>query len=51
MLVYSLAVHGGILRIFRRPVFFHAFCVLAFLCVVITYFGVNFILGGLHSYA
>ena len=23
----------------------------AFLCVLITYFGVNFFLGGMHSYA
>ncbi len=29
---------------------FHLYCVLAFLSVVITYFGVNFILGGLHAY-
>jgi ABC-type transport system involved in cytochrome c biogenesis permease subunit len=25
--------------------------VLAFLAVLMTYFGVNFVLGGLHSYA
>ncbi|MGX8712099.1 MAG: cytochrome c biogenesis protein CcsA [bacterium] len=29
---------------------FHLYCVLAFLSVVVTYFGVNFILGGLHAY-
>lgn len=51
MLVYSFALHGSQLKFFRNPVFFHWFCVLAFLCVLITYFGVNFILGGLHSYA
>jgi len=36
---------------FRKPQFFHGYCVIAFLSVLITYFGVNFILGGLHSYA
>lgn len=51
MLVYSLAVHTDSLPLFRRPMFFHAFCVAAFLTVLITYFGVNFILGGMHSYA
>ena len=33
-----------------RPAKFHIYCVLAFLGVVITYFGVNFILGGIHAY-
>lgn len=51
MLVYSLALHPVSLPLFRRPLFFHWFCVAAFLCVLITYFGVNFLLGGMHSYA
>ena len=51
MLVYSLALHGGSLKIFRRPRFFHIYCILALLSVLITYFGVNLILGGMHSYA
>lgn len=51
LLVYAFALHGNSLKAFRRPVFFHWFCVLAFLCVIITYFGVNFFLGGLHGYA
>ena len=29
----------------------HLYLVLAFLSVIITYFGVNFFLGGMHSYA
>ena len=33
-----------------RPAKFHIYCVLAFLSVVITYFGVNLILGGIHAY-
>ncbi len=51
MLVYALALHAGSLPRFRRPLFFHAFCVAAFLTVLVTYFGVNFLLGGMHSYA
>lgn len=51
MLVYAAALHGGSLKVFRKPHFFHWYCVVAFLCVLVTYFGVNFFLGGLHSYA
>lgn len=50
-LVYSFALHGALLKPFRRPRFFHAFCLLAFLCVLTTYFGVNLFLGGMHAYA
>ena len=28
----------------------HIYCVLAFLSVLVTYFGVNFLLGGIHAY-
>ena len=51
LLVYAFALHPASLPWFRRPVFFHVFVVLAFLCVLVTYFGVNFLLGGMHSYA
>lgn len=50
MMVYALALHRSSLSWFCRPRFFHAFCVVAFVCVLITYFGVNFLLGGMHSY-
>ncbi len=51
LLVYALALHPASLPRFRRPVFFHVFAIVAFLSVLITYFGVNFLLGGMHSYA
>ncbi len=51
LLVYAFTLHGASLRPFRNPVFFHWYCIAAFLCVLVTYFGVNFLLGGLHSYA
>lgn len=51
LLVYMLPLHGGMFRRFNEPKFFHLYCIAAFLCVLITYFGVNFFLGGMHSYA
>lgn len=51
MLVYSLALHGDSLKPFRNPRFFHWFTIAAFLCVLVTYFGVNLLLGGMHSYS
>ena len=51
LLVYTLALHRESIPLFRRPVFFHLYMIAAFTCVLITYFGVNFILGGMHSYA
>ena len=51
MLVYSAALHSSSIKAMRRPLFFHIYCIVAFLAVLMTYFGVNFILGGMHSYA
>ncbi|MBQ8424359.1 MAG: cytochrome c biogenesis protein CcsA [Coprobacter sp.] len=51
MLVYAVALHSRSIALFRRPLFFHIYMVLAFFTVLFTYFGVNFFLGGLHSYA
>ena len=50
-LVYAMALHPVSLPLFKKPSFFHGYCVAAFFCVLITYFGVNFLLGGMHSYA
>ena len=50
-LVYGAAFHSQSLRIFRKPLFFHIYMILAFLTVLMTYFGVNYVLGGMHSYA
>ena len=51
LLVYSFTLHGGAIKAFRNPQFFHWYTIFAFVCVLITYFGVNLILGGMHSYA
>ena len=51
MLIYALPLHADSLPWFRKPRFFHIYTIAAFLSVLITYFGVNFFLGGMHSYA
>lgn len=51
LVVYAVALHGKYLKPFQKPVIFHAYCIIAFLSVLITYFGVNFLLGGMHAYA
>lgn len=52
-LVYALPLHWGSrhLRIFRRPQVLHTYLLVAVLTVIFTYFGANYLLGGLHSYA
>lgn len=51
MMIYAVALHGGSLPVFRKPFAYHVFMVLAFLSILMTYFGVNYFLGGMHSYA
>ncbi|MDE6778364.1 MAG: cytochrome c biogenesis protein CcsA [Alistipes sp.] len=51
MMVYALPLHGESIAAFRRPAVFHGWCAAAFVSVAMTYFGVNFILGGMHGYA
>mgnify|MGYP002623840695 CR=1 FL=1 len=51
LIIYALPLHGRSLPAFGKPMFFHCYCIVAFLSVLVTYFGVNFILGGMHSYA
>ncbi len=51
LLVCSIGFHSHSLRFISRPVAFHIFCIAAFLAVLFTFFGVNYLLGGLHSYA
>ena len=50
LLVYAFSLHGSSLRCFRIPNFFHVYTILSFLSVLITYFGVNLLLGGMHAY-
>ena len=50
LLIYAIPLFPNVLHSFRKPMFFHVYCILAFLSVVITYFGVNLVLGGIHAY-
>lgn len=50
-MVYAIATHDGSLPFLRRPSGYHVFMAAAFLTIVMTYFGVNYWLGGMHSYA
>lgn len=51
MLIYMAPFHSSSIKCFRSTRFFLFYCIVAFLSVLITYFGVNFLLGGMHSYA
>ena len=51
MMVYAVAVHDNSLPLFRKPIAYHIYMTLAFLTILMTYFGVNYFLGGMHSYA
>ena len=51
MMFYSLPLHQQSLQWFANPRHFHVYCAFAFLIVLMTYFGVNYFLSGLHSYA
>ena len=51
LIIYIIPLHSTVWKSFRNPMFFHLYCILAFLSVLITYFGVNLLLGGMHSYA
>ena len=51
LLIYAMPIHAASLKHFQKPAFFHAFVILAFLSVIFTYWGVNNLLGGMHSYA
>ncbi len=50
-MVYAAAAHVQSLPSMRRPMTYHVFMTLAFLTILMTYFGVNYFLGGMHSYA
>lgn len=53
LLVYSVPVHWGVRQVkaFRRPKVLHWYLLCAVLTVAFTYFGANYLLPGLHSYA
>jgi len=48
---YAVVVHTQSLSVFQRPLAYHIYMTVAFLTILMTYFGVNYFLGGMHSYA
>ena len=50
-MIYAVVVHTQSLPIFRKHLAYHIYITLAFLSIVMTYFGVNYFLTGMHSYA
>ena len=50
-MIYAVVVHTQSLPIFRKPLTYHIYITLAFLSIAMTYFGVNYFLTGMHSYA
>ncbi len=51
LMVYVLPLHTQSLPKLARPRTYHIYMALAFATVLMTYFGVNYYLTGLHSYA
>ena len=50
-MIYAVVVHTQSLPFFRKPLVYHIYITLAFLSIAMTYFGVNYFLTGMHSYA
>ncbi len=50
MFIYAAPMHNDI-KWLRKPLHVHIYMIIAFLSVLMTYFGVNYFLAGMHSYA
>ncbi len=51
LMVYAVPAHRRSLPMFSSPKVYHTYILLAFLSILMTYFGVNYFLTGMHSYA
>ena len=51
MLIYCVPLHVGSLPVMRKAKVHDIYLIMAFLSILMTYFGVNYLLGGMHSYA
>ena len=51
MMVYSFVIHSRMISAFKSKFAFNILSLFAFFSVLMTYFGVNYYLSGLHSYA
>lgn len=50
-MIYAVVVHTQSLPVFRKPLVYHIYITLAFMSIAMTYFGVNYFLTSMHSYA
>jgi len=50
-MIYAIPIHSDSFSSLRNPKRYHLFVLLSFLSILMTYFGVNYILGCMHSYA
>ncbi len=50
-MIYAVPMHRQSMSWLRTPRNYHFYCTVAFLTVLMTYFGVNYFLTGMHSYA
>ena len=51
VIIYSLVIHSRMISSLKNIYSFNILSLFAFSCVLMTYFGVNYYLSGLHSYA
>ena len=51
LMVYAFPAHTASLPALSRSRTYHVYMVVAFLAMLMTYFGVNYVLGGMHAYA
>ena len=51
MLIYCVPLHVGSLPVMHKSKVHDIYLIIAFLSILMTYFGVNYLLGGMHSYA
>jgi ABC-type transport system involved in cytochrome c biogenesis permease subunit len=50
VVVYALTLHLRLVKRWDKPWLFNLMAVLSFAAVLMTYFGVNYLLGGMHAY-
>lgn len=50
-MIYAVALHTHSIPVLRKPLAYHIYLTFAFLSILMTYFGVNYFLSGMHSYA
>ncbi|MDR0567083.1 MAG: cytochrome c biogenesis protein CcsA [Prevotellaceae bacterium] len=51
VLVYAITTHLHLVKKWDNPLLFNLMSVVAFACVLMTYFGVTYFLSGMHSYS